>query len=66
MASVKQVNVYQCDGCKILVPEPPYGEKPKGFHGKVEEIHPDGNSGVAEFFAHSDRCLKNAIVNVTM
>lgn len=64
MAQIQSLTVIVCDGCERPIPTDSNKEVPKGFYGKVEEIHPDGNSGEKDFFAHSDRCIKNAIMNV--
>lgn len=63
MAQIQNLTVLICDGCGRAIPTK-NNEVPKGFYGKVEEIHPDGNSGEKDFFAHTDRCIKNAILNV--
>ena len=64
MAQAKTVTVYECDGCGRLIQPTKVDEKPQGFHGTVKEYHPDGNSETAVWFAHHDRCIKGAVMNV--
>lgn len=64
MAQMKSITVYECDGCGYPVKADNKGGVPKGFHGTVGEKHPDGDSGPVEFYAHSDRCIKKAIMKV--
>lgn len=63
MAVAKTVTVYECDGCGFMV-KAESNSKPKGFYGTVQEIHPDGNSKDAEWYAHSDRCIKQAVIKI--
>lgn len=63
MAQPMKVTVYKCDGCGRLV-QGTETELPKGFHGTIKEIHPDGNTGPKDFFAHTDRCIKTAALAV--
>lgn len=64
MAKPQTVQVYPCDGCGYLVPAPKSSDRPKGFYGTAEEVHPDGNAGPVEYYAHLDRCIKQAVLNV--
>ena len=64
MAEAKTVTVYECDGCGYLVQPTKVDEEPKGFFGVVKENHPDGNSGPKKWYAHSDRCIKKAVMTV--
>lgn len=61
----KTVQVYPCDGCGRDVIAPSSGGKPKGFFGEVTEVHPDypGGSKTISFYAHLDRCIKQAVLN---